>query len=74
MRSFDSIWLGLILQGSLLLASVPAWSQDEPRPVPVPAATGPASDASTNGDASTSADDSSVRMLTPPPVSGQSYP
>ncbi|MFZ0135937.1 MAG: hypothetical protein WAK89_02690 [Candidatus Sulfotelmatobacter sp.] len=74
MRIFDSICLGLILQGSLLLASVAAWSQDEPRPVPVPAATGPASDASTNGDASVSVDDSSVRMLTPPPVSGQSYP
>ena len=74
MRSFDSICLGLILQGSLLLISIPAWSQDEQRPVPVPAATGPASDASTNGDASTSVDDSSVRMLAPPPVSGQSYP
>jgi hypothetical protein len=66
MRRFDSIcW---ILLGSLLLFSAPAWSQDEPRPVPVPAATGPASDASP------SSDDSSSRMLTPPPVSGQSYP
>jgi hypothetical protein len=74
MRSFLSICLGLILQGSLLLASAPSWSQDEQRPVPVPAATGPASDASTNTDASTSADDSSGRMMTPPPVSGQSYP
>ena len=74
MRSFDSICLGLILHGSLLLASVPAWSQDEQRPVPVPAATGPASNASVDSDASTSVDDSSGRMLTPPPVSGQSYP
>jgi len=74
MKSFDSICLGLILQGSLLLASVPAWSQDEQRPVPVPAATGPASNASADSDASTSVDDSSGRMLTPPPVSGQSYP
>ncbi len=74
MRSFDSIWLGLILQGSLLLISVPAWSQDEQRPVPVPAATGPASNASADSDASGSVDDSSGRMATPPPVSGQSYP
>jgi hypothetical protein len=66
MRSFDSICVGLL--GSVLLASVPAWSQDEPRPVPVPAATGPGSDVPTSGD------DSSGRMLTPPPVSGQSYP
>ncbi|MFZ0300318.1 MAG: hypothetical protein WAM13_18355 [Candidatus Sulfotelmatobacter sp.] len=73
MRSFDSICLGLILQGSLLLIGVPAWSQDEQRPVPVPAATGPASNTA-DSDASTSVDDSSGRMLTPPPVSGQSYP
>ncbi|MGA9306211.1 MAG: hypothetical protein WBW31_12490 [Candidatus Sulfotelmatobacter sp.] len=74
MKSFDSICLGLILQGSLLLISVPVRSQDEQRPVPVPAATGPASNASADSDASTGADDSSGRMLTPPPVSGQSYP
>ena len=74
MRSFDSICLGLILQGSLFLMSVPAWSQDESRPVPVPAATGPGSNASANDDESASVDDSSGRMLTPPPVSGQSYP
>jgi hypothetical protein len=74
MRSFNSICLGLVLQGSLLLAGAPAWSQDEQRPVPVPAATGPASNASADSDASTSVDDSSARMLTPPPVSGQSYP
>ena len=74
MRNFDSICWGLILQGSLLLISVPAWSQDEQRPVPVPAATGPASNASADSDASASVDDSSGRMLTPPPVSGQSYP
>ncbi|MFZ0277500.1 MAG: hypothetical protein WA651_10340 [Candidatus Sulfotelmatobacter sp.] len=74
MKSFDSICLGLILQGSLLLIGVTAWSQDEQRPVPVPAATGPASNASADSDASTSVDDSSGRMVTPPPVSGQSYP
>lgn len=74
MRSFDSICLGLILQGALFLMSVPAWSQDESRPVPVPAATGPGSNASANDDESASVDDSSGRMLTPPPVSGQSYP
>jgi hypothetical protein len=66
MRSFDSsCW---VLLGVLLVVSMPAWSQDESRPIPVPAATGPANDVPT------SIDDSSSRMLTPPPVSGQSYP
>ncbi len=69
MKLLETIGVGLVL-----LAAAPLWSQDEQRPVPVPAATGPAIDASTNGDASASADDSSGRMLTPPPVSGQSYP
>ncbi|MGC2729665.1 MAG: hypothetical protein WA254_10725 [Candidatus Sulfotelmatobacter sp.] len=69
MRLLETISVVLVL-----LAAAPLWSQDEQRPVPVPAATGPASDASTNGDASTSVDDSSGRMMTPPPVSGQSYP
>jgi hypothetical protein len=61
MKLFETISVGLIL-----LAAAPLWSQDEQRPVPAPAATGPASDISTNEDAD--------RMQTPPPVSGQSYP
>jgi len=54
------------LLGLILLASAPVWSQDEPRPVPAPAATGPVSDVPT--------DDDTGRMLTPPPVNGQFYP
>src|SRR6202167_6037507 len=63
MKLFETISVGLFL-----LPGAPLWSQDELRPVPVPAATGPASDVFASGD------DSSGRMLTPPPVSGQSYP
>ena len=69
MKLIETISVGLVL-----LAGAPLWSQDEQRPVPVPAATGPAIGASTNDDASASVSDSSGRMLTPPPVSGQSYP
>jgi hypothetical protein len=69
MKLLETISVGLVL-----LATAPLWSQDEQRPVPVPAATGPASNASADSDASTSVDDSSGRMLTPPPVSGQAYP
>src|SRR5580658_4924428 len=69
MKLLETISVGLVL-----LATAPLWSQDEQRPVPVPAAIGPASNASADSDASTSVDDSSGRMLTPPPVSGQSYP
>ena len=59
--------MGLVLLGLILLASAPVWSQDEPRPVPAPAATsGPVEDLPVSEDTS--------RMLTPPPVSGQSYP
>src|SRR3984885_15674293 len=61
MKLVETISVGLVL-----LASAPLWSQDEQRPLPVPAATGPVSDVSTNDDAD--------RMQTPPPVSGQSYP
>src|ERR1700690_4374215 len=62
MKLFETISVGLVL-----LAAAPLWSQDEQRPVPAPAATGPiSSDVSTNEDAD--------RMQTPPPVSGQSYP
>ena len=61
MKLFETISIGLVW-----LAAAPLWSQDQQRPVPSPAATGPMSDVSTNEDAD--------RMLTPPPVSGQSYP
>jgi hypothetical protein len=61
MKLFETISVGLVL-----LAAAPLWSQEEQRPVPAPAATGPISEISTNEDAD--------RMLTPPPVSGQSYP
>jgi hypothetical protein len=61
MKLFETISVGLVL-----LAAAPLWSQEEQRPVPAPAATGPISEVSTNEDAD--------RMLTPPPVSGQSYP
>jgi hypothetical protein len=55
------------LLGLILLASAPVWSQDEPRPVPAPAVTsGPVEDLPVSEDTS--------RMLTPPPVNGQSYP
>ena len=52
--------------GLLLLAGAPVWSQEEPRTIPATAATGPVSDVATPEDTS--------RMLTPPPVNGQSYP
>jgi hypothetical protein len=61
MKLFETIGVGLIL-----LAAAPLWSQEQQRPVPAPAATGPVSDVSTNDDAG--------RMQTPPPVSGQAYP
>jgi hypothetical protein len=62
MKLFETITVGLVL-----LAAAALWSQDEQRPLPAPAATGPiSSDVSTNEDAD--------RMQTPPPVSGQSYP
>ena len=52
--------------GLILLAGAPVWSQDEPRTVPATAATGPVSDVPSTDDTG--------RMLTPPPVNGQSYP
>ena len=62
MRIYNSICLGLVL-----LTSVPAWSQEPKRTVPVPAATGPIIDISM------SSDNDADRMLTPPPVSGEAY-
>jgi hypothetical protein len=63
MRTLDSFRLGLIL-----LASVPVWPQEHPS-APVPAVTGPIISVSMNGD-----QNNGDRMLTPPPVSGQTYP
>ena len=57
MKLFETISIGLVW-----LAAAPLWSQDQQRPVPSPAATGPIGDVLTNEDAD--------RMLTPPPVSG----
>jgi len=61
MKSFNSIRVGFAL-----LASVPLWAQEQQRTVPVPAATGPSISISRDIDAD--------RMLTPPPVSGETYP
>jgi hypothetical protein len=68
MRNFDTNRLGWILLGSILLASAPVWSQDQQRAVPAPAVTGPVIEPSS------SSDSSADRMLTPPPVSGATYP
>jgi hypothetical protein len=61
MKLFETICVGLVL-----LAAAQLWSQEDQRPLPAPAATGPINDVTTNDDAD--------RMQTPPPVSGQSYP
>jgi hypothetical protein len=66
MRNRNSICWGWAGLGLILLASAPVWSQEEPRTVPATAATGPVSDVPSTDDAG--------RMLTPPPVNGQSYP
>jgi hypothetical protein len=63
MRNCKSICLGLVL-----LAGVPAWSQEDQHTAPAPAATGPISGVFVNGD------NDADRMLTPPPVSGETYP
>jgi hypothetical protein len=64
MKLFETISVGMVL-----LAAAPVWSQEQQqRTVPVPAVTGPISDILTSSDNGTD------RMLTPPPVSGQSYP
>jgi len=62
------VWLGLVL-----LVSAPVWSQDDKPNVVVPAASGPLISAITTNDSPTN-DVSEAPMLTPPPVSGQSYP
>lgn len=62
-----SVWLSLVL-----LAGLPAWSQDDKPNVVLPAASGPLISALGNapGDDDTRDD----RMLAPPPVSGADYP
>ena len=76
MRAANSICLGMVL----LLARVPAWSQDSTPGVPAPAAsvpqtsTSPNTNTPANADNSVNLDSSETPMLTPPPVSGQSYP
>lgn len=60
-RISNSVWLGLAL-----LASVPAWSQED-KPM-APAATGPLISALANND------NGEDPMLAPPPVSGANYP
>ncbi len=78
MRIGNSIWLGMVL----LLARVPAWTQDNTSSVPAPAASAPQTPASANPSTDTPAnvnysvnlDNREHPMLTPPPVSGQSYP
>jgi hypothetical protein len=69
-RIFNPVWLGL-----LLMASVPAWPQDDKPSAPAPALSAPILSApmdSDNGNSNNSTDED--RMLTPPPVSGESYP
>src|SRR5271170_1610707 len=63
MKLSETISVGLVL-----LAAAPVWSQEQQRTTPVPAVTGPISDAFIVSDSGAD------RMLTPPPVSGQSYP
>jgi hypothetical protein len=74
MRIANSVWFGAVL----LLARVPAWAQDTTPSVPAPSASTPQTSApanpSTNVDYSVNIDNSETPMLTPPPVSGQSYP
>jgi len=76
MRIANPIWLGMVL----LLARVPTWSQENTPSVPVPAGSAPQTSTpantnpSANADTSVNLDNSETPMLTPPPVSGQSYP
>jgi hypothetical protein len=63
MRISSSLRLGFVL-----LASAPLWSQEQPRTVPVPAASAPITGLFVSGDSDAD------RMLTPPPVSGEAYP
>jgi hypothetical protein len=66
-RIFNSVGLGLIL-----MASMPVWSQDDKAAVPAPAASAPLFSGSMSDDSGSGSGEDG--MLTPPPVSGQSYP
>ncbi len=73
MKIANTVWFGVVL----LLARVPTWAQDNPTSVPAPANS--VSQTSTSANTNTPAnnvyiDNSETPMLTPPPVSGQSYP
>src|SRR5208283_3273683 len=71
MRIANAVWLGLVL----LLPTVPAWSQDNSTSVPAPAASGSQISTPTNRPTNANnGENSESPMLTPPPVSGQSYP
>ncbi|MFZ0319554.1 MAG: hypothetical protein WAL56_10550 [Candidatus Sulfotelmatobacter sp.] len=67
MRVFTSISVGL-----LLLAGAPLWSQQDKASIPAPAVSGGLLGAS--NDVSVNPDAGEDRMLTPPPVSGGSFP
>ena len=67
-RTFKSVWVGLALLAGVLLSSQPGWSQQDKPAVPAPAVSGSLISMPMNTD---SGED---RMLTPPPVSGGSYP
>jgi hypothetical protein len=76
MRIANSVWFGV----ALLLVRVPAGAQDNTPAAPAPSAgsaqtsTSVNSSTSANVDYSVNIDASETPMLTPPPVSGQSYP
>src|SRR5271165_1930685 len=63
--------LATISAGLMLLTAPALWSQEQPRPAPAPAVSGPVSDAVISDAV---INDEHDHMLTPPPVSGQSYP
>jgi len=67
-RSFNSVCIALVLLAGVLLSSKPVWSQEDKPAVPAPAVSGSLISMPLNTD---SGED---RMLTPPPVSGGSYP
>jgi len=74
MRIGNTVWFGVVL----LLALMPAWAQDTTPSVPAPASSAPQTSTSASTPASAdnnvNLDNSESPMLTPPPVSGQSYP
>jgi hypothetical protein len=74
-RMFNPVWLGLLLMASVPAWPQPAWPQDDKPSVPAPAVSAPILSAPMDGDNSNGNNSASEnRMLTPPPVSGESYP